>query len=307
MQHARGTAAAGLSSWRCSTNGRSMDANSASDGETWFVTALIFAHRRWGDSTGDWNYTAETDFILSNLIHKEDAPCGRHGCQSVINMFGGAVTVDSDPPMVRFVPEETNEFTDPSYHLPAFYEEWAKSSSGRVNATYWHTVATTSRQFFHNTTHPVTGLAPNYATFNGAPYQGGTTFSYDAWRTARNIAMDLAWYAVDYDWQVLYCNRILNFFRHLPTWPNYGSEFQLAGQVNDNNHSPGLVAMNAVCALASNDTVAWDFVHALWEMPTPSGRYRYYDGALYLESWLHLSGNFRARWDTTQENTIATT
>ena len=302
MQHPAGTAAAGLSSWHCSLNGQSLSAGSASDGETWFVTALIFATRRWGDNTGRYNYSAETDFILNALIHKEDPPCGRNGCQGVINMFGGAVDVDNDPLEVRFVPQTGSEYTDPSYHLPAFYEEWAKSPSGASRASYWRAVANTSRVFFHNTTHPQTGLAPNYAAFDGSPFRG-STFSFDAWRTARNIAMDLAWYATDYDWQVSYCNRILSFFRNLNTWPAYGSEFTLDGRVTDQGHAPGLVGMNAVCALASNETVAWDFVHALWNQTTPSGRGRYYDGSLYLEAWLHLSGNFRAYWPQPPLNT----
>jgi hypothetical protein len=51
--------------------------------------------------------------------------------------------------------------------------------------------------------------------------------------------------------------------------------------------------MNAVCALASTEAVAYDFVDALWNTSTPSGRFRYYDGVLYLEAWLHLSGRYR--------------
>ena len=74
MQHEAGTAASGLSSWHCSTNGRSLSAGSASDGETWFVTALIFATRWWIDSSGRYNYTAETNFIFSALTNKEDPP-----------------------------------------------------------------------------------------------------------------------------------------------------------------------------------------------------------------------------------------
>jgi len=115
--------------------------------------------------------------------------------------------------------------------------------------------------------------------------------------------MDVAWYASDYSWQVGFCNRLLGFFRGLPTWPNYGSQFTLSGTQIDNAHSPGLVGMNAVCALASNETVAWDFVDALWNMTTPAGRGRYYDGSLYLEAWLHLSGNFRASWATSSPST----
>ena len=297
MQHPAGDVRAGLSAWHCQTSGKPIDAGSASDGETWFVTALIFASRRWGDH-GTMNYTAEGAFIMDALTNKEDPPCGRNGCQGVVNMWGGAVPVDTDPPVVRFVPQTNNEFTDPSYHLPSFYEQWAVSSIGASRAAFWRSAATYSRAFFHNTTNAVTGLAPNLAAFDGRPIN---TFSFDAWRTARNIAIDLAWYAVDYDWQVAFCNRLLGFFRGLPTWPTYGSEFQLDGRVTDANHAPGLASMNAVCSLASNQTVAWDFVHALWNMSTPSGRGRYYDGALYLEAWLHLSGNFRASWPRTAD------
>ena len=35
------------------------------------------------------------------------------------------------------------------------------------------------------------------------------------------------------------------------------------------------------------------FVEALWELAIPSGRYRYYDGMLYLMALLHCSGEFR--------------
>ena len=205
-----------------------------------------------------------------------------------------ALPIDTDPPIVRFVPEGgAATFTDASYHRPAYYEQWAISSQ---RTAYWRQVANVSRSFLRAGTDPVTGLAPNQADFNGQPHSGGTTFSFDAWRVARNIAMDLAWYASDYTWQVGFCNRILGFFRGLKNWPNYGNEFTLSGTQIDNTHSPGLVAMNAVCALASNQNIAWDFVDVLWNMSTPVGGGRYYDGALYLEAWLHLSGNFRASW-----------
>ena len=296
MQHPAGDARAGYASWHCKPSGEVLDPNAASDGETWTVAALVLAARRWGDG-GLINYTAEAAFVLQSALDKEQPPCGRYGCQGVVNMWGGAAANDSDPPMVRFVPEGgAATFTDASYQLPAFYEQWAISPAGSSRASYWASVAKTSRVFFHAVTHPVTGLAPNFASFDGQPQRGGSIFSFDAWRVARNVALDLAWYAVDYDWQVGFCNRLLRFFRGLRTWPQYGSEFTLDGNVTDVGHSPGLVAMNAVCALASNETVAWDFVQALWNMSTPTGGGRYYDGALYLEAWLHLSGNFRAVW-----------
>ena len=66
-------------------------------------------------------------------------------------------------------------------------------------------------------------------------------------------------------------------------------------------HSTGLVAMNAVAALAATDTVAWSFVEALWEAAIPEGRFRYYDGMLYLLGLMHVTGNFRI-WTDTQRH-----
>ena len=75
----------------------------------------------------------------------------------------------------------------------------------------------------------------------------------------------------------------------------YYSNYTLEGNTESGNsdHSAGLVACNAVAALASNDIKAWDFVDDLWDTPIPSGRYRYYDGMLYFLGFLHASGNFR--------------
>jgi hypothetical protein len=36
--------------------------------------------------------------------------------------------------------------------------------------------------------------------------------------------------------------------------------FTVSGQTENAAHSPGLASMNAVAALASNDTIAWDFI-----------------------------------------------
>ncbi len=56
----------------------------------------------------------------------------------------------------------------------------------------------------------------------------------------------------------------------------------------------GLVAMNAAASLASNHPASNQFVQALWQQPIPTGRYRYYDGMLYLLGLLHVSGEFKA-------------
>ncbi len=51
--------------------------------------------------------------------------------------------------------------------------------------------------------------------------------------------------------------------------------------------------MNAVASLAATQPRARQFVEALWNLTIPSGRYRYYDGMLYLLGLLHCSGEFR--------------
>jgi hypothetical protein len=76
---------------------------------------------------------------------------------------------------------------------------------------------------------------------------------------------------------------------------SYGSLYKLDGTVfnNNNDHSAGLVACNAGGALASNQSVAWDFIDDFFNQAVPSGKYRYYDGLLYFMNFLHLSGNFK--------------
>ena len=51
--------------------------------------------------------------------------------------------------------------------------------------------------------------------------------------------------------------------------------------------------MNAVASFASTEPRARQFVDTLWKLALPSGRYRYYDGMLYLLAMLHCSGEFR--------------
>jgi oligosaccharide reducing-end xylanase len=61
-------------------------------------------------------------------------------------------------------------FTDPSYHLPAFYELWSRWGP-KEDREFWKRAAETSRAFFVKTTNPETGLAPSYANFDGSPHK----------------------------------------------------------------------------------------------------------------------------------------
>lgn len=57
--------------------------------------------------------------------------------------------------------------------------------------------------------------------------------------------------------------------------------------------------MNAVAALAATSAEAWSFVEELWYTQTPVGKYRYYNGMLYMLGMLQVAGQYRIYADTT--------
>jgi oligosaccharide reducing-end xylanase len=106
-----------------------------------------------------------------------------------------------------------------------------------------------------------------------------------------NVAMDWVWFRRD-PWGVTQSDRLLDFF-HAQGVQTHGNQFTLDGKRLADDHSAGLVAMNAVAALAATGEKRRDFVEEFWRTPIPSGFYRYYDGMLYMLALLQVSGNFR--------------
>jgi oligosaccharide reducing-end xylanase len=141
--------------------------------------------------------------------------------------------------------------------------------------------------------HPQTGLTPNYSYFDGTPYadEYNGNFRYDAFRVGANVGMDYVWFAPS-TWHVEQSNRLLRFFAS-EGMQDYKAEYTLDGKPEVGHRSPGLIATNAVAALAADRTVGEPFVQALWDLPVPTGQYRYYDGLLMMLGLLQVSGNFR--------------
>ena len=274
----------GYFAWHCRTDGTIIDSNAASDGEEWFVMSLYFASARWGDGVGIFDYRNEADNILNTMLHKEEEP----GHDGVTDMF------DKTRKLVVFVPtEEADWFTDPSYQLPHFYELW--SMLGARDRAFWAEAADSSRDLLRGAADPKTGLSPDYCMFDGTPVTSWRgrhgDFRFDAWRVAMNVAVDYEWFG-KCDWEVTECNRLLDFFTGRGI-ASYGNQYRLDGTELSGDHSTGLVAMNAVAALASTNPDRKNFVEALWNTPVPSGRYRYYDGMLYMLAMLQVGGRFR--------------
>lgn len=283
MWHASGQYA-GYFSWHNRPDGTRIDRNPASDGEIWFATALFFAAGRWGNGEGIFNYQAEANAILDAMLHMEERSAG------ATNMF------DEETKLVVFVPDwgRVSEFTDPSYQTPYFYELWVRWAE--QDQDFWRDAADTSRALWRAAAHPETGLVPNYSEFTGEPVvwdDYGQYFYADAWRTAMHIAVDHAWFGADSAWQIAQSNRLLRFFHGLGI-NRYNAKFEIDGTPAQPQHrSLGLIAMNAVAALAADDPIRLEFVRAFWDSPLNLGQYRYYDNLLYMLALLHLSGNFQ--------------
>jgi len=284
MQHKKGPGK-DFFAWHCKTNGEILSPTSASDGEEWFVMALFFASARWGDGDGIYNYKAEAQSILNAMLTKTESSDDRN---IITNMF------NKKEKQVVFVPDgSADDFTDPSYHLPHYYELWSRWAD--IENQFWSDVANTSRDYFKKAVNPNTGLVPDYTKFDGTPYDpwggGHDKFQYDAWRVISNIAIDYAWFAKD-DWEVTECNKLLDFF-YSKGINTYGDLYTLEGEQFSSEHSTGLLAMNAVACLASTNDNRKDFVEQLWNVEIPTGQYRYYGGMLYMLGLLQVSGNFK--------------
>lgn len=285
----------GFFTWQARTNGVRMSQFVAPDGEEYYVTALYFAAHRWTGGTGIYDYQAEADGLLWRLRHRPliTGPIPMPWRNTNFSVTAGPL-FDEEHKMVLFSPSsERSHFTDPSYHLPAFYEVWARRGPPE-DADFWRQAAATSRDFFVKVTDPGTALNPNYANFDASPVtssgRGGADFGYDAFRTAGNWSVDWSWWGKDPRERAL-SDKLQAFFESAGT--NYGCQFTLAGKPLEARHAQGLVAVNAVASLAATDPRAGKFVDELWNLPPPAGLERYYEGLLYMMSLLHTSGEFR--------------
>ena len=323
MQHHDGTHE-GYFAWSCKTDGTRNSQGAASDGELYYITALIFASNRWGNNTGI-DYKAEAKHILDCTMPKEYEGRGfggfggfggqRQGQQNQQPRKQKMFLIDPETKLITFTPDGFgNTFTDPSYHIPAFYEVWAKwADDGRSD--YWQACADASRQYLHKATHPTTGLNPDQSNYDGSLRpgwgnrpNGNNCFRYDSWRVPMNIALDYEWSCADGEWQRQYGERIQNFFyaqgvdkfldqyRVDGTLPEDG-EILGAGGFRKLRHSIGLVATTAAASVMCSHDKSKEFVDALWNakhVPFEDGYFdAYYDGLLRLFAFMHLSGNYR--------------
>ncbi len=253
----------------------------APDGEEYFAAALYLAHRRWG-SAGAVNYRQDAENLSRAMLTNP-----RNGSRTPV--------IHPDQNMVVFYPQgNTANFSDPSYHLPAFYELFALDGPAE-DSERWRQVAETSRQFLVRSAHPSTGLHPDYANFDGAPNAGGSNhddFRFDAWRVVMNMAIDHAWFSADERMRAQVEKYHTFFGGHLGRDDVANQLFELDGSNPSGGGSTALTATLGAGALASTTANRVEFVDNLWRIQQQRGLYRYYQESVYLLGLLAAAGYF---------------
>lgn len=284
----------GYFAWSCAPDGSKNANGPAPDGEEFFAMALFFAAHRWGDGEGIFHYSAQAKKLLNACVHK-----GQNG-------RAGEPMWNRENKQILFVPG--SDFTDPSYHLPHFYELFALWAEEEDRA-FFKEAALVSRKYLNAACHPVTGMCAEYAEFDGSPMSRKLPwtedrhdwFYSDAYRTVANIGLDFEWFGAE-EGQGKASARLQHFLGEIRK-ENPFVIYEVDGTPIDEPvlHPVGMLAATAQGALSvignSQDekelSMAKEWVERLWKQPLRLGDRRYYDNCLYFFAFLALSGNYR--------------
>jgi oligosaccharide reducing-end xylanase len=270
----------GFFAWSVTVNGVKNSEGPAPDGEEYFALALFFASERWGDGEPPFNYSKEARDILQHSLHQEEL------------VAEGNSMWNNDNYYIKFVPGAS--YSDPSYHLPHFYEIFSLRSA-EEDKEFWKRAAIASRQYINLCSHTVTGMSPEYAEYNGTPkrlFHEGEFYS-DAYRVAMNIGLDTTWFGEDEELGKC-VDRLQEFFSEKTTLYEYHNYLLDGTALNQAAlHPIAIVATNAAGSLAAKGKYRLEWVKNFWNTPLRKGERRYYDNCLYFFSLLMLAGRYR--------------
>ena len=284
----------GYFAWSCGLDGTRNANGAAPDGEEFFAMALFFASHRWGDGEGIYCYSEQARKILRACIHK-----GENGRQ-------GYPMWNHENRQILFVPG--SDFTDPSYHLPHFYELFALWAD-EEDRPFFKEAAKVSREYLAKACHEKTGMSAEYAEFDGQPMNRPlpwTTdrhdwFFSDAYRTVANIGLDYEWFGID-EGQYEAPEKLLRFLD--ARWDE--DPFEIYEVDGTSLHEPalhpvglqvtttqGILSVLGRTKDEESIRIAKKWLEEFFRMPLRKGDRRYYDNCLYFLAFLALSGNYR--------------
>lgn len=284
----------GYFAWSCGLDGTRNANGAAPDGEEFFAMALFFASHRWGDGEGIYCYSGQARKILRACIHKGE------------NGRPGYPMWNHENRQILFVPR--SDFTDPSYHLPHFYELFALWAD-EEDRPFFKEAAKVSREYLAKGCHPKTGMSAEYAEFDGQPMSRPlpwTTdrhdwFFSDAYRTVANIGLDYEWFGID-EGQYEAPEKLLRFLD--ARWDE--NPFEIYEVDGTSLHKPalhpvglqvtttqGILSVLGRTKEEESIRIAKKWLEEFFRMPLRKGDRRYYDNCLYFFAFLALSGNYR--------------
>ena len=271
----------GYFAWSVQLDGKHNAEGPAPDGEEYFAMALFMAAARWGNGEGIYNYSEEARAILRHCVHQHEL------------VEDGQPMWEASNHYIKFVPE--TPFSDPSYHMPHFYQLFAKVAD-EADREFWTEAAKASREYIILSAHPVTGMSPEYAEYDGTPrlmFRKPYAYYSDAYRVAMNIALDTLWFGRNAEM----CDvntRLQNFFCEKEPEGNYKA-YDLDGTPHDEPamHPVAITAVLGAASISSESRYADECLRRFWETPLRTGKRRYYDNCLYFFCMMMLSGQYR--------------
>lgn len=268
---------AGYFAWSVRPDGVKNAQGPAPDGEEYFAMALFFASHRWGDAEPPFDYGVQARAILRHCLHQPQLA------------KGGEPMWDPATALIKFTPEAS--FSDPSYHLPHFYQLFALWAD-EADRPFWARAAEASRAYIKRACHPITGLSPEYAHFDGRPEtdHGHGDFYSDAYRVAMNIGLDSAWNGPRPEYTAI-ADRLQAFFIGRAPYRVYAIDGTPHNQPA--LHPLAVTATTAAASLATDSDLSRRWIRQFWDSPMRTGDRRYYDNCLYFFCLLMLAGEYR--------------
>ena len=271
---------AGYFRWSVHIDGSPNSGGPAPDGEEYFAMALFMAAARWGDGEGSFNYSARAREILRHAVHQHEL------------VKGGEPMWDPDKKIIRFVPEM--KISDPSYHLPHFYELFALKAD-EEDRPFWKEAAEAAREYIAKSADPVTGLSPEYADYDGKTvllFRKPWVYYSDAYRVAENIALDRIWFGEEPELDAVE-TQIQDFFAGIDMEDLRAYELDGTPQNEPAMHPTAIKAVLGAACVGSKSEARSRFLKQFAELPMRKGVRRYYDNCLYFFCLLMLTGNYK--------------